>query len=363
MFLQNDQNALPVFPNLTMEELKETNSFTFQEAGVRIRKGIGEDKGIRTETNQDFQKLKMFDKKVIPISLDKIKNGTKLLTPKGHGIVETIKGQIITLTNKNKEKFSANTNEVTDMINLDILTYNDGIPAYITITMNIHRTLQDIIIKLSNILNVKPSGFLFFGKEKLNVKKTIVQNNLPNGAKLIFERSGSGEFKRFQRFKTLSDDQWYTSNMMYLYIIYIYIYIIIGNSSWDAITYIALVPMTIVGFACFAPCNTTTPVNYNFKIQLNSKSLREKTIKVQKKGESKIIDIMFSDDEAFEVDANTRITFIQAIDCDKTFKGNGCEHQEVKENEKEVFKVESSSEDHNCTCTDYGQLPQIFYCQ
>ena len=68
------------------------------------------------------------------------------------------------------------------------------------------------------------------------------------------------------------------------------------------------------------------------------------------------------EEEILEIEAGTNITIAQALSCNHAYKGNeGNRHQEVKENEKGVFKIEPSSEDHNSSCIEYGQIPQIFY--
>ena len=356
MFLNKDDlEELPQKPNTDVEE-EEKVDYTWQElgtlTGIKIQAKEELDKEVKPQ-KVEFQKLRMFDSKIV----NKAEIGKKFWTPKGYGTVTSVEGGLVQLTNKAENLFKVDDSEVFNMINIHVMIYSQEISGILGIKMNIHRTFKELIAKICAILNMKPSGQLFFNKVKLDPKQTIVHMNIQDGDKIIYEHGMGGEFKRFHRFGEDHSSTWCTG-------IYIYIYIYIGESSWDAITYIAQMPMTILGFACYSPSDSSSTVTLHYKIQLNSKQIMEKTVNLPRKGgeSQKILDVIFADEDSLEVEANAKITIIQALHHSQCWQGkNGNDYQNRKENEKGAFKIESSSEDHNCTCQDYGQIPQILY--
>ena len=150
-------------------------------------------KGIRIEKTETLdqsalkmpsQRYKLFNPKLKGLSAKDIKKGAKLLTLKGYGKVQSIKGELVTLIDNNQNIIKSHVEDLSHIIKLEIQILNKEFPDYLSIKINIHKKVKELVQKISAIMNI--GGQLYHKKVKLDHKSTFIEANILHEDKLIF---------------------------------------------------------------------------------------------------------------------------------------------------------------------------------
>jgi hypothetical protein len=301
---------------------------------------------------KDQEKLKKLKKEsATPFFFAKIKAETKgslVYTPKGYGIIQSIKlDQNLITVKVNNEISDYQKQDAVSEIPVDLIFVSTSGKREDKAILPIHSTAKDIVERIESECDADSlsSRIFFHGKELSKSNESLEKMGVVPFSKFLVI-AAMGKPLSVLRFATTEQGWGYS------------------NSSIDAITFVATRDIRVIGFGIYTPDNDNAANGSAKFVQGNDVKgtvLYQRDLSLTKNlenPESKIFKFLFT--KPIKIKSGDSYTCCVELKSGNTYYGSGGITSPMGENDV-TFTITSALGSNNGTGPSSGQIPEIYY--